>query len=373
MKLTNASDAVARSRSRSFALRVLHAPLVTGGHPAGLVRAERALGLKSWCFAAERDVYGFRADETVLGPRQSRLGRQWARVRMFWRALREFDVVHFNFGNTFFPKPLHFDLPVLKAAGKAIFVTYQGDDARQGDYCRANFDITFATRVSKGYYTPFSDALKRRSIAWIDLFADGIFALNPDLLRVLPARARFMPYASVDLEEWRPARADNEIPVLVHAPSHRLVKGTDLILAAAERLRTQGERFELVLVEGMPRTEARRIYERADIAVDQLFAGWYGGFAVEMMALAKPVLSYIRESDLRFVPKEMVAELPVIRVRPDNLVETLRAWIRAPRDRLHAIGAAGRAYVEKWHDPLKIAATLKRHYESALQCAESAR
>jgi hypothetical protein len=41
-----------------------------------------------------------------------------------------------------------------------------------------------------------------------------------------------------------------------------------------------------------------------------LFAGWYGGLAVELMALGKPVLAYIREEDLSFVDPQMRYELP---------------------------------------------------------------
>jgi glycosyltransferase involved in cell wall biosynthesis len=154
--------------------------------------------------------------------------------------------------------------------------------------------------------------------------------------------------------------------VVVHAPTHRAVKGSDLVIAAAERLKAEGERFELVLIENMSHADARRAYERADLAVDQLFAGWYGGFAVEMMALGRPVLSYIREEDLRFLPEGMAGDLPVIPVTPDSIYHVLRTWIRAPRERLEEVGRLGRAYVEKWHEPRRVAARLKSEYEAAL-------
>ena len=345
-------------------LRVLHAPGLAGGNPARLARAERELGLASWCLTNEPNPYGYPVDEQLAPLSDGRLRYEWQRLKLVGRALRDFDVVHFNFGRTFFPNALQFDLPLLKAMGKRIFMTYQGDDARQGDYCRAHFEVTFATRVPPDYYTDASDAAKRRSIARVGRYADGIYALNPDLLHVLPPRARFMPYANVDLNAWQPPAApENAVPVLVHAPTHRDVKGTGLILAAAARLKAEGERFELVLVEGLSNAEARCAYERADLAVDQLLAGWYGGFAVEMMALAKPVLCYLREGDLKFVPRELLEDLPVIRVGPDNLHEVLRQWLREPRARLREVGRLGRAYVEKWHDPLKVAAALKADYE----------
>lgn len=347
-------------------LRVLHAPGIVGGNPGNLARAERALGLASWCLTNEPNPRCYPVDEQVPGPSEGRLRYELQRWRLLARVLRDFDVIHFNFGRTFFPYVFQLDLPILKAAGKRIFMTYQGDDARQGDYSLANFEITFASRVPPGYYSAKTDATKRRSIARVGRYANGIYALNPDLLHVLPEKAQFLPYANVDLEAWRPVRwPDNPVPVVVHAPTHRLVKGTDLVLQAAEQLRRAGEKFELILIENLSREEARRAYERADLAIDQLFAGWYGGFAVEMMALGKPVLCYLREGDLKFLPHEQREELPLITVQPDTLAATLQEWLRAPRARLQEFGRRGRMYVEKWHDPLKIAARLKADYEAA--------
>jgi glycosyltransferase involved in cell wall biosynthesis len=347
-----------------MSLRVLHAPCLAAGNPGRLARAERELGLASWCASSDPNPYGYAVDEQLRTIGEGRLGFELQRWKLLARALREFDVVHFNFGRTLFPNAWPLDLPLLKRAGKAIFMTFQGDDARQGDYSRSHFPITFATRVDENYYA--GDEEKRQRIRNLDRYADGIFALNPDLLHVLPARAKFLPYANVDLDAWQPAMPQNAVPVVVHAPTHRAVKGSDLIIAAAKRLEAEGARFELVLVENMSHAEARRAYERADLAIDQLFAGWYGGFAVEMMALGKPVLSYLRESDFRFLPEGMAADLPVIPVKPDEVFEKLKTWIGAPRERLQEIGRLGRAYVEKWHAPRRVAERLKTEYEAAL-------
>jgi len=353
-------------------LRVLHAPCLAAGNPGRLAAAERALGLASWCVSVDPNPFGYALDEQLRAAAGGRAAYELQRWKLLARALRDFDVVHFNFGRTFFPGALPVDLPLLKAAGKRVFMTYQGDDARQGDYCRAHFEVTFADRVDPSYYA--DDAAKRRRIARLGRHADGIYALNPDLMHVLPPRARFMPYANVDLERWRPsAPPANREPVLVHAPTHRAIKGTDLIVEAVARLKAEGLRFEFLLVEKMNQAEARRAYERADLAIDQLFAGWYGGFAVEMMALARPVLCYLREADFAFLPPGLAADLPIIPIRPDNVAEVLRQWLRAPREQLAVAGRKGRAYVEKWHDPLRIAAGLKADYERAARCAASAR
>ena len=355
-------------------LRVLHAPSLAAGNPARLAQAERELGLASWCVTTDPNSYGYPVDEQLADVSEGRLRFEWQRWKLLARVMCDFDVVHFNFGRTLFPNAWQVDLPVLKAAGKAVFMTFQGDDARQGDYCRANFAVTFASRVPDGYYTPASDAAKRRRIAQIARYVDGIYALNPDLLHVLPGQAQFLPYANVDLKAWRPPMSrGNAVPVVVHAPTHRLVKGTDVILQSAERLRAAGESFELVLIENLNHEEARRAFERADLAIDQLFAGWYGGFAVELMALGTPVISYLRDSDLGYLPAEMRTEIPIIHADPHTLDDVLRSWLRAPPERLRERGSRSRAYVERWHDPLKIAARLKQDYEAAFAASRAGR
>jgi hypothetical protein len=374
-------------------VRVLHVPTAVGGNAPSVARAERALGLDSKAIELAPNTYGYACDETVWGPGDSVFGREVKRWRLFRRALREFDVIHFNFGRTILtwsgvsestsarlhpferlamPIARRFDLvdlPLLRGAGKVIAVTFQGDDARQADYCRAHFKISPITGAGAGYYSSTTDARKRRRIDKFDRYADLIYALNPDLLHVLPERARFLPYANIDPQTWRRAasHALPERPVVLHAPSHRGVKGTEHIVRAAERLQAEGVPFEFRLVEGLTHAEARRLYERADLAVDQVLAGWYGGFAVEMMAFGVPVVAYLREGDLAFLPEAMRRDLPVVSATPGTVYAVLKSLLTARRGELADLGRRSRAYVETWHDPLRVAATLKADYETAAQ------
>lgn len=366
-------------------LRILHCPTTTGGHPQGLARAERRLGLRSVAVTFEQNVYAYHTD-AVLRPRvNSTLGRLARRVWLLQRALAHFDVVHYNFGQTIMPYPLPRprgaarlpqlalrcvemrELVLLKRAGRGVVVTFQGDDARQGDYSRANFPISIAQAVDAGYYPPGSDEAKRRRIGWFARYADHVYALNPDLLHVLPARARFMGYAHIDPAALTPtpgAGAGGGPPVVLHAPTHRQVKGTAYLLEAAERLRAEGVPFELRLVEGLAHHEAMRAYARADLLVDQLLAGWYGGLALELMALGKPVIAYLREGDLGYLPAAMRAELPVISATPQTIYHVLREWLTTRRAELAELGRRSREYSLRWHDPLAIAARHKADYEA---------
>jgi glycosyltransferase involved in cell wall biosynthesis len=149
----------------------------------------------------------------------------------------------------------------------------------------------------------------------------------------------------------------------------RGAKGTRFVVEAIRRLENEGVPVDFRLVEGLQREAARRLYEEADLVVDQVLVGWYGGLAVEAMALGKPVVAYIRDGDLRFVPPELRTELPVIDATPDSLSSVLADWLTSRRGELGELGRRSRAFVERWHDPRAIAARLKGDYEEVLAAA----
>jgi hypothetical protein len=283
------------------------------------------------------------------------------------RALSWADVVHFNFGSSIVPRALrNVDLPVLRRAGKVVAVTFQGDDARLGAEVRARGGLSLPSALP-ARYGPDVDAARRAVIRRFARHAHLIYYLNPDLAVGLPDRARFVPYAHVDPRQWEPAAtrepAAGAVRVL-HAPSDREVKGTRHVQAAIAQLRAGGFDVELVLVENMTHDDARRAYLHADIAVDQLYAGWYGGFAVEAMALGLPVVAHIRDEDLPGVPEELHAQLPVLRATPDTLQDVLRGLLSPlPREE---VAPRSRAFVERWHDPREIARGVLHDYQTVL-------
>jgi hypothetical protein len=372
-------------------LKVLHAPTTVGGNPQGLARAERQIGLNSWSVVYFQNRYQYDADE-VLCANGSRWKFELKRLAFYLKVFKQFDLVHYNSGQTLAtplfppdnerkrsaPKWLQWiyyyytkllntvELSVLKYLGKPIFVTFQGDDARQGDYCMDNFRISPASEVEKGYYSKRSDKEKRKRISQYNNYASKIFALNPDLLHVLPESAEFLPYAHIDLNDWSPTNCVSGEIKVIHAPSHRGVKGTRYIVDAVDRLKQEGFKFSFELIEGLSNKEARKCYENADLLVDQLLVGWYGGLAVELMALGKPVVCYIREEDLQYIPDQMRKDLPIINANPSTIYAELKGLIVKPREELLALGKKCRVYVEKWHDPIEIAKRLKHDYEIAI-------
>jgi hypothetical protein len=368
-------------------LRILHCPDVVGGQAPSISRYERSFGHHSRVISYTESVFGYPSDEVLWRIRSTHGQQEKQRWKLLARAVADYDVIHFNFGTPILDWDNYLnagpgkrmrlyrlynrinsllELPLLRFVNKVIAVTYQGDDARQGDFCRRHFGISIANDVGDDYYNQESDLKKRDRIKRFSKHAHLIYALNPDLLHVLPARARFLPYGHIDLDQWSlPHTPGRSRPLLLHAPSHRGAKGTRYILQAVERLKTAGLQFDFIMVEGITHAEARKLYERADIAVDQLLAGWYGGFAVEMMALGTPVICYIRQDDLRFIPEAMRKSLPVIQAHPGTIESVLAEWLTKPVSDRRNHGLTSRQFVEIWHDPKRIVQRLLQDYTCA--------
>ena len=316
------------------------------GQAYGLSRAERKLGLTSDVAVFSPSPYGYGYDIDIGARPSDPLWRQFGRRLAFLRrAVDDYDLFHFNFGQTIMSirRLGHVvdELAWLRRLGKTILFTYQGSDVRPSDHCPC-------TRPECRRLDRYRQPAARRALR----YADRVFYQNPDLRQWLPG-ATFMPYAAVDPRalQQQPLAERDEL-VIVHAPTSREIKGTRHVIDAVDGLRSEGVPVRLDLVEGVSREASLERLAQADLLIDQLLLGWYGTVAVEAMALGKPVMAYIREDEPEDNPFR--AELPVVRTTPATLVDDLRALV-AEGERRRELAAAGRRFVERHHDPVVIA------------------
>ena len=353
-------------------MRVLHAPVNVGNQPWILSRHERAFGVKSDLVLNYNTWINYNADR-VLGTYANANWREVVgRVSFGLLAPFKYDVLHCYFGRSLlfwddlgcwnlFP---YADIKIAKILGKKVFMTLQGCDVRlAGESNRRNRHTPCALGRCKAFENCIStyDAQRLKMISEVLLLCDRVFFLNPELGHYVP-NGTFMPYASAEVENVQSIPPNiNRVPRIVHAPSDGNIKGTKLIIDALDALRAHFE-FELILVQNKPHEEAMELYRGADIAIDQVLAGWYGGFAVEMMAMGKPVMCWIREEDMCFVPDALRRDMPILNIRPDFLVEDI-GHLLEKRSRWLDWSKASRDYVLKWHDPRRIAASLVKMYQ----------
>lgn len=175
-----------------------------------------------------------------------------------------------------------------------------------------------------------------------------------------------LSHFAIDIDSFKPAE-DQEVldgpcrPLrLVHAPNHRALKGTAHIVRAVDELRSEGLSVDLTIAEGVPNERMRSLIQAADVVVDQLVVGWYAMFALEGMALGKPVICHVRPQyrDL-FVGAGLIApaELPLIDATIFTIKDTLRRLASSPQRELRDIGQRSRAFVEKHHSFDSVGAT----------------
>lgn len=332
-------------------MKVLHAPENIGGQASIIAKAQRELGIESDVLVFNQNYINYECDINLALSEKPLVIALLIKSINFIRCLFKYDVFHFHFARTLLPRNM--DLPILKLFGKKIVMRYWGSDIRQLDISK-KYDYHYAREME---INPKREERKRRKIRRINRYADATIT-GYELAEYSP-NGVISPLA-IDLSKisFIGPKIDKDRRLkIVHAPTNRVIKGTKYIIEAVEKLKKEGYDFEFVLVEKKSHDEALRIYEDADIVVDQLTYG-YALVAVESMAMGKPVLSYIREDLEKYYPT-----LPILNTNPDNIYDNLKLLIENPELR-RELGEKGRKYVEEVHDSRKIAKQMIELYES---------
>ena len=288
-------------------------------------RALLRSGENSTCLIYEDNQYVPSEIKILFKDSDSVLRRELLRLYSVLTNSLKFDVYLFNFGTSLaFPSNfsylegsflrksfcrLHevwtdllqlYEMSVLRIRRCRIIVIYQGDDARQGDFSVENYDVLIAS-ITQKHYSPRSDRRKRRHIARLEKFGAKLLALNPDLLDVLPPGSSFLPYPHINLGTWNQVaypKLDGPL-VIGHAPSVKSVKGIEKICQAVDRLRDKGINVELRLFYNIPNNKIRKSITSCHVLIDQIYAGFYGGVAVEAMSVGRAVLFLRRPEIIR--------------------------------------------------------------------------
>ncbi len=293
-------------------LRVTHAPVNTAGVPWANVEALRKRGIDARLVVFNRYALHPEADWSLdrRGGLARKQATQWSALA---RLLPQTDIFHFYFGLTLVPQSLQF--PILRALRKRSVMHYLGSDIRGKSPGELAYGKKAGAEIVGSY-----DAIR-----WV-----------PDAHVVPPG---------LDIASIRPTvPGERARPVILHAPSSRTRKGTEHVIAAVDGLAA-----ELEIVEGLHHAEAFERYRNADIVVDQLNAGWYGLFAIECMALGKPVVTFLHDEAVRRTRDAFGLDVPIVSATAETLREQLRPLVADATER-RRLGAASRAYVEHVHD-----------------------
>ena len=252
--------------------------------------------------------------------------------------LDDFDLFHFHYGTTLSPD--YSDLPELKSRNKKMIMHHWGNDVRFHDQARIHNSYVYTGD------SPPNEDIHAKLIKITAHIKEAIVQDYEvyDYVKDYYDKVHVLPIA-IDLTHFQPQypSLQKETPLILHAPTNPDFKGTFYIEKVVEKLKEEFN-FDYRRIEKMNHDEVIKIYEDADIIIDQVLCGSYGLLSVESMALGKPVLTYIRPD----LVSTFSAELPIVNTNPDNLYEQVKRLIKNPKLR-RELGVKGRRYAEKYH------------------------
>ena len=327
-------------------LRVLLGPTDPAGVAYNLGQGLRELGHSTEIVVWEPSPFGYGHDRALESIPE--------RLRFAFGAGRRHDVVHTFGGRSLVP---YLDLVAARLRGRTTVVQYNGTDARDSAIASelhpARARIVDPGRDRNLRIHRRIAGLIARSAAVQDLELVSYLLGSYRSIYVIPFAIDLPAIERVD----RPAAAPSSSAPLrvLHAPSNRRVKGSDLIDASIAAAGTSVA-IEPVTIAGAPHAEVLTAVAGADVVVDQLNSETPGVLAAEAMALGKPVLVEMDERKLA----PFARPTPAVPIDANTLTPRLVSLARNPAERAR-LGAAGRTYARAIHSP-----------RSAAQAAEAA-
>jgi len=304
-------------------MRILHIEN-TSGVPYMLSRWQRELGheadvVETWRKPGSHVVFLHDFENYYDGSKLSIPGKMLRTVRM----AKDYDIIHVHAG---MPRK-RLDFPLIRYwRGKPIVAHYHGSE------CRMGYGMAY------------------QSIARAKIVA------TPDLLKYHPD-AQFIPNPMPEMPySWD----EDAKPRIVHTPTRRYLKGTDLVLVAIKELRGRGVDFDFDLIENVPRHEWEERMAKAHIVIDQVnngasgVPGLIGMVSLEAMAMGKVAVAHVADDMLPYYPGLPVENVQHNIIDLTDKLEGLVSDMEATRKR----GLAGPGYVRDHHSPSEIA---KRH------------
>lgn len=330
--------------------RILFSPIEIAGQMGQFVTGLRKMGHKA---------LGLNTFITYLNYKSHILNGDLTEVlRKYEEEKDEYDIFHYFFNSSL--QSGFSDVSQLKKLGKKFVMHHWGNDVRLKvkaqqinpflyDPCNPLSDKEIVEQLKIG-----SSLIKTAIIQDFELY-DFVKDYYPNIF-ILPL--------AFDVTGTIPnfPSIEEKIPLIIHAPTQPTFKGTAIIETTLDVLKTNGYLFKYKRIEQMSHEEALKYYNKADIIIDQILVGTYGTFAVEAMALGKPVVAYIRDDLVSKFP----SNLPIVSASPLTLYQALIPLLSDSKLRFDT-GVQSRLYAEERHDLSKVIPQLLQIYDVVSQ------
>jgi hypothetical protein len=243
--------------------------------------------------------------------------------------LNEFEIVHYDAGLDLLRNSLL--AKQWKKEGKKIVCCYYGSDLRVRGLIKEMDELSDLNITSEYDH----------------------LALKKDLYYL------FYPYDISELPTK--SNIDNEKVTIVHSPTNRKFKGTELILQVIEKIKKE-KGIEFLLLENMKRSDVLMIKSKADISIDQVGGTMggtgYGKAGLETLGMSIPTITNMTDEYAAWLPENPF----VIANNAEQLYNKLMELIEDAEYRKE-LGVKGKQWVIKYHDYESVNNKLKELYK----------
>lgn len=270
----------------------------------------------------------------------------------------KYDIFHFYYGTSLLPCQM--DLPFYKMFGKKVIMEYLGNDIQGYQLSVEKYkwtNVSFMMSQKEGIKS--DQRIKKRynrEIKYINqsfVCAPCYSEFSPDS-EVLPLAIDINRFSFTPLPEF-----NGQIRIM-HAPTHRGFKGTDFIIQAIERLKTEGYNIYFDIVENVTHDELLDRYKLCHLFIDQILGGWYGTASLEAMATGRPVVVSLRPDYFKYI--DFSDKIPAIHADPDIIYDVLKITLDNGIEYLIEKGKQCRQFVEMYHDVRVVTKKLVNFY-----------
>ena len=243
--------------------------------------------------------------------------------------LNDFDIIHYDGGLDFYRNSKQ--ALKWKKAGKKIVCCYYGSDLRVRGLIKEMNEISDLNLTSE-----FDHLSLKKNLNYL-----------------------FYPYDVSELPAKKPRKGNNI--KIVHSPTNRKYKGTDLINSVIEKVKKERD-IEFLLLENIPRQRLLDIKNECDICIDQVGGTMggtgYGKAGLETLAMGIPTITNMITAYAEWLPENPF----VVANNFDELFEVLIKLVDDEKLR-NELGKRGSDWVKKYHGFESVDRELKRLYK----------
>jgi glycosyltransferase involved in cell wall biosynthesis len=243
-------------------------------------------------------------------------------------SLDDFDIIHYDGGLDFYRDAKQ--AIKWKKQGKKIVCCYYGSDLRIRGLIKELDDISDLNLTSE-----FDHLTLKKNFEYL-----------------------FYPYDTSELPVKK-ERSSDAIKI-VHSPTNRKYKGTELIISVIEKVKKE-RKIEFVLMENVERSKLLVIKSECDISIDQVGGTMggtgYGKAGLETLAMGIPTITNMTKEYANWLPDNPF----VVANNFNELYKSLIELIDNENERIE-IGKKGIAWIDQYHSFEGVNKKLKQLY-----------